>query len=236
MIIAAIETSTQAQSVAFVREGTVAASLSLPAVSTHGRELAAAVQSAAGDAGVSLRSITHFVVGSGPGSFTGLRVGLAYARGCALANGARVVLASSLRAMAYDADESDALVAVALDARRGEVWSAVYTRGPRPRVIVEPASRQPARFAEVLAELGGSGQIVGNGPAVYTAAFIGLDEAQWSRRVEALPHAEALARIAWNELTAGVALTGGELDYLRDADAALPAVAQSRTIPDASRG
>jgi tRNA threonylcarbamoyl adenosine modification protein YeaZ len=84
------------------------------------------------DAGVEFSDIGRIAVTVGPGSFTGVRVGVAAARGLALASGAATVGATSLAVMAHQADErlgsarSDRLLAVAVDARRGSVYLQLF--------------------------------------------------------------------------------------------------------------
>src|SRR6202034_1906825 len=74
--------------------------------------------------GTTVHQMECFAAASGPGSFTGVRVGLAAAKGLAEATGKRVVAVSNLRALA--AFGSAPLRATVIDARRGEVYAAVY--------------------------------------------------------------------------------------------------------------
>lgn len=81
-------------------------------------------------AGLSWREVERIAVGVGPGGFTGLRVGVASARGLAQSLGAELVGVSSLRALAAGAlDVGAAGVLAAIDARRGEMFVSAYTRG-----------------------------------------------------------------------------------------------------------
>ncbi|HTR51713.1 MAG TPA: tRNA (adenosine(37)-N6)-threonylcarbamoyltransferase complex dimerization subunit type 1 TsaB [Kofleriaceae bacterium] len=81
------------------------------------------------DAGVAPRELEAVAVGAGPGSFTGLRIGMATAKGIAFAAGRPLWVASSLAALAWRVREVDADVVVAvIDARRGEVYAGAYAR------------------------------------------------------------------------------------------------------------
>lgn len=80
--------------------------------------------------GLSLRDIDAFASASGPGSFTGVRVGLAAAKGLAEAAGRRVVAVSNLQALAWFGTR--ALRATVMDARRGQVYGAVYDAALEP--------------------------------------------------------------------------------------------------------
>jgi tRNA threonylcarbamoyladenosine biosynthesis protein TsaB len=104
-------------------------------------------------AGVRWSEIDRIAVGVGPGTFTGLRVGVATARGLAQALGAELVGVSSLTALAAGAVAAgveEPLLAV-IDARRGEVFAAAYEPdAPLPRELCEPRALAPAELAARL--------------------------------------------------------------------------------------
>ncbi|HEY3020200.1 MAG TPA: tRNA (adenosine(37)-N6)-threonylcarbamoyltransferase complex dimerization subunit type 1 TsaB [Solirubrobacteraceae bacterium] len=95
-------------------------------------------------------------VGTGPGSFTGLRIGVATARALAQATGAPVAGVSTLRALAALPDDAGAetLVLPVVDARRGEVFVAGWRGGEE---VFRPRAMTPAELVE-LAEAGGAGE------------------------------------------------------------------------------
>ena len=100
-------------------------------VVSHGAELPEAVAGLLGRAGLSIRELRAIAVGIGPGSFTGLRVGLSYAKGLKLATGCALLGIPSLDSLALAAlaETSIApgrLICPVLDARRGEVYAALY--------------------------------------------------------------------------------------------------------------
>lgn len=97
--------------------------------------------------GAKLADIDGYAAASGPGSFTGVRVGLTAAKGLAEAHGKRVVPVSNLRALAYAG--TGELRAPLIDARRGEIYGAVYDAQLRPLVdeVVAPFDR----FLELVA-------------------------------------------------------------------------------------
>ena len=113
----------------------------------------------------------------GPGSFTGLRVGLSFAKGIALANGARMVGVSTLEALACRAPSRFAFVAVVCDARRGETYAAGFRRADRSLERVDPdVALSPEHAAAwVAARLEGESAIViGDAPARYPESFEAL--------------------------------------------------------------
>ncbi|MGC2443711.1 tRNA (adenosine(37)-N6)-threonylcarbamoyltransferase complex dimerization subunit type 1 TsaB [Candidatus Binatus sp.] len=125
-----LDTSTSIASLALIARGKVAASLERSATS-HGAALPAAIDELVGAAGLSIHDVGAIAVGTGPGSFTGLRIGLSYAKGIAMASGCALVGIPSFDAMALSALErhntdEGRLVCVVVDARKGEVYAALY--------------------------------------------------------------------------------------------------------------
>jgi tRNA threonylcarbamoyladenosine biosynthesis protein TsaB len=125
-----IDTGGPRADLAVVAGGRVMAEASR-SVASHGAELPEAVATLLGLAGLSLREVKAIAIGIGPGSFTGLRVGLSYAKGLTLATGCALLGIPSLDtlALAALAESSSApgrLVCPVLDARRGEVYAALY--------------------------------------------------------------------------------------------------------------
>lgn len=98
---------------------------------SHNEELSTMVQGLLGQAGVSCEMLEALVCGAGPGSFTGLRIGLGFMKGLAVALRRPLELISSLKAAAYEfcAEKRGSLVCVMSDARRAECFCAVYQDG-----------------------------------------------------------------------------------------------------------
>jgi tRNA threonylcarbamoyladenosine biosynthesis protein TsaB len=124
-----LDTSTQIASLGVVAQGRVVGSIARPA-SSHGAELPAAVDELLSTAGLKLGDLDAIGVGIGPGSFTGLRIGISYAKGLAMASGCAIVGVPGFDAMALAALEGDnidpGLIAVVVDARKNEVYAALY--------------------------------------------------------------------------------------------------------------
>jgi tRNA threonylcarbamoyl adenosine modification protein YeaZ len=132
--VLAIDTSTSRTSVAIIEADTVIFSGFLDGATAHGPSLPALVQEA-----LAVSEVNEVVVGMGPGPFTGLRVGIAFAQSFALARDIPVRGVCSLDAIAAQINEKDFIVTV--DARRKEVYWARYTDGVR---VGEPAVNFPA--------------------------------------------------------------------------------------------
>jgi tRNA threonylcarbamoyladenosine biosynthesis protein TsaB len=136
----AIDTATSQAVVALERTGAPPAIASWPAGQRHGEELLAAIERLLAGAGVEPGALGGIVVGTGPGAFTGLRVGLATAKGLAHALGLPIVGIAT----------ATALLAPTAEAGAGHPRSLLLPAGPRDRVIVDadgvrllPAGAEP---------------------------------------------------------------------------------------------
>ena len=136
-ITLAIDTSTSRTSVAIIEDGSILWSGHRDGATEHGPALPSLVQE-----GIKGFAIDEVVVGMGPGPFTGLRVGIAFAQSFALARGIAVRGVCSLDAIAAQVNEKDFIVTV--DARRKEVYWARYKDGVR---VGEPAVSFPAEVS-----------------------------------------------------------------------------------------
>jgi tRNA threonylcarbamoyl adenosine modification protein YeaZ len=140
-----IDTSTSRTSVGIVQDGALIWSGFRDGATAHGPALPALVQEA-----ITARTIDEVVVGMGPGPFTGLRIGIAFARSFALARNIAVRGVCSLDAIAAQVDGKDFIVTV--DARRKEVYWARYKEGIR---VGEPSVSFPSTVtgSQVYADL-----------------------------------------------------------------------------------
>jgi len=135
-----LDTSTSTATLALIASGKVVASIARPATS-HGAALPGAVDEILRAAGLKIGELGAIAVGTGPGSFTGLRIGLSYVKGIAMATGCALVGIPSFDAMALAAlernnIEAGRLVCVVGDARKGEVYAALY------RVVADGLEKQ----------------------------------------------------------------------------------------------
>ena len=134
----------------------------------HSRELMPAVAGAMDDAGVGWEEIDAIAVGVGPGAFTGLRIGVSTARALAGARGLPLRPVSSLAALAAGIGD-EALALPLIDARRGELFGALYESGGR--LVTEPFAAKPERVAERAGrELAGA-LAVGDGSIRFRAVL-----------------------------------------------------------------
>ena len=132
----------------------------------HAARLLAAAEEALGAAGVGWEEVDRLAVGVGPGSFTGLRIGIATARALAQGRGLPLVGVSSLEALARGAEAP--LVLAVLDARRGEAFAAAWGEG---RSLLAPAALPPEALAERVRALPATPLAVGDGAIRFRGAL-----------------------------------------------------------------
>ena len=131
-ITVALDSSTSSSSAALMIDGVVREARSDQiegARPGHSSDLMALLEALLAEAGIAYASINTVAVGLGPGTFTGIRIGLSNAIGLSLATGASLVGVSSLRALADAALDHNPSVVAMTDARRGEVFAAAARSG-----------------------------------------------------------------------------------------------------------
>ena len=170
MNILALDTCVDACSVAVVDSERTLAWISEPMHRGHQERLAPMASEALAMAGLAPAALDRIAVTVGPGSFTGLRVGLAFAKGLALALDRPCIGIGTLEALALGAGEG--FVAACLDARRGRVYLQAFEEG---RAVMAPdvldIEVAAARIAELWA--GGPARLVGSGAPLIAAVLPG---------------------------------------------------------------
>ncbi len=208
--ILAIDTTTEFGSIALVSGGAVVRETLMHAAGGFGQILFDRIALTLAGAGWKLEEIDCFAAAAGPGSFTGVRVGLAAAKGLAEALGCPAVGISNLEAIAWHGTAP--LRAPVVDARRGQIYGAVYDAQLN---LVSPEVVSP--FPEWLAALpAGEIEVLSPDAAAFTSTLPGISEVP-----RAL--AGAIGRIAESRFIAGQALDPAALDanYVRRSDAEL---------------
>ena len=126
MKILGVDTATKSCSVAVIDEKSVISEYTVNHQDTHSKFLMGMIHEVLDSCHLTVKDIDGFAVTIGPGSFTGLRIGLSTIKGLALATAKPVVGVSSLETLAYQISGSDKLICPMLDARRNEVYTARY--------------------------------------------------------------------------------------------------------------
>ncbi len=170
MKIAAFDTSSGAGSIAIMDGDRLVAEIVSGSVGAHSEWLMQGFHRLMKDAGISVKDIGLFAVTVGPGSFTGLRIGVSAVKGLAWAAEKKVVAVSTLEALAMNLRYTDMRVCPMCDARKGEVYAALYSfSGGRLNAVVKESAITPAALFETLkgAAPGAPVAFLGNGVDVY---------------------------------------------------------------------
>lgn len=159
MVVLALDTTTRAGSCALARDGVVTIERSSDS-QEHASRLPRDLMMLLDEAAVALADVDVFAVATGPGSFTGLRIGIATMQGLAFAHAKPLIGVSSLDALAHVG--GGARTATWIDAWRGEVYAAMYEQGHMTR---GPSVVHPSHELDALR--GTATRFVGDGVAIY---------------------------------------------------------------------
>ena len=178
MKILALETSAKAVSAAVTEDGRVLASGYQDTGLTHSRTLMPIVEHIMKNAEITMAEISAVAVAVGPGSFTGIRIGVSAAKGLAFAASIPAVGVSTLAAMARNAAFADGLVVCAMDARRNQIYNALFEakNGALTRLTPDRA----IGLDELSQELRGDSRpkiVVGDGGRLCAEALAAADVA-----------------------------------------------------------
>ena len=240
MRVLALDTTTRSLSAAVVEDDRVVAERTCDAARTHAEQLPSSLVALLADAGIEIAAIDVFAVAAGPGSFTGLRIGIATAQGFALVLKRKVVAVSVLDALAHAAAGEDvatgAIVASWIDAHRRDVFTALYRIEEGPRFSGERLTLLEAAAVgdpgEALSRWTVAGYapdlVVGSGAVLYSGI---VGERLPAARIVAPPAlAPVIGRLASVRARQGDAVdpAGVQPVYVRRPDAE---IARDRTEP-----
>jgi tRNA threonylcarbamoyladenosine biosynthesis protein TsaB len=197
MIVLGIETSTPQSSVTLGSERGILAGASLSG-RTHQETVLPALESLLRWSGLDLARVSGVAVGVGPGLFTGLRVGVQTAKTLAQVLNAPIVGLNSLDVLAYGVRHTDKLIAAVIDARRGEVFFALYRAVPGGIVLASDYRVAPP--GHLIAELEALGEdvlVVGDGAILYRKEIEELGgKVELASPMRAHPEASALVELS----------------------------------------
>lgn len=174
MVTLALDTSHPVGSVAVARDGVLLGAEQFREPASHLVALGHSVDHLLGAAGLAASQLDRLAVVTGPGSFTGLRIGLSFAKGLHAATGVPLLSIDALRLLALPWLSTAARVCAMIDARRGEVYAAIYERAPEDdmaadpsaaKEVIAPCAISPAAWLASLA--GPPGVFVGTGAVAH---------------------------------------------------------------------
>ncbi len=166
MKILGIESSSLVASVALVTDDEVTAEYTVNFKKTHSQTLLPMIDEVVRMLGLDLSKLDAIAVSGGPGSFTGLRIGSATAKGLGLALDKPLIHVPTLDAMAYNLYGADALICPMMDARRKQVYTGLYRCSQKLETVKEPCCILADQLAKELNERGERVIFLGDGVPV----------------------------------------------------------------------
>ncbi len=212
MLLLALDTSTPVISVAISKQGKTVACLAYDRGRSNTAHLLSAIDTVLAHAALTIKDCDAVACAVGPGSFTGLRVGVATAQGLAEGCGLKVVGVPTLEAYAHELSGVEGLICPIIDARKQELYVAGYRweAGALGEVWSAKAMR-PEQLSELIEERGAL--LCGDGAAVYRsqlAAALG-ERAAFGPTDLALSNASRVARLGAERLAQGEAVEASAL-------------------------
>lgn len=245
MLVLALDTTTRAGSLALARDDRLLEAWSGDPGLTHAARLPGDILDILRRHGLGLADVDLYGVAAGPGSFTGLRIGIATVQGLAFAHGRPVVGVSALEALTWAAVQRgavpDGLVAAWMDARREEVFASLSDASDRePRALAGPEVARPGAVLERWGGLLEDRPVVwiGDGALAYRGTIEGAARGRaWTLVPEVPKLAPAIASIARRRAIEGAATPphGVRPLYVRRPDAELAREERRRRPAAAAR-
>lgn len=172
MLILAFESSAKAASVALCREGEFIAQYTQCTSLTHSRTLLPMAEDMLKNTGISLSGVDAFACAHGPGSFTGIRIGVSTVKGLAWALNKPCIGVSTLEAMAWNGVSAGGYICPVMDARRSQVYNAIFEI--QNGVPVRITDDRPISLQELLLEVQALSHpvfLTGDGSEITAKAF-----------------------------------------------------------------
>ena len=172
MLILALESSAKAASVALVRDGRLLGQSTQISALTHSRTLLPMAEDLLKNCELTTGDVDLFAVAHGPGSFTGIRIGVSTVKGLAWATDKPCVGVSTLEALAWHGLAAGGIACPVMDARRSQVYNALFEiRGGKPVRLCEDRAIALEQLADELAGKNTPVFLLGDGAAL-TAGFL----------------------------------------------------------------
>lgn len=200
MLTLGLDTSTVRGSVALGRDGVILGERTLSVRATHSETVLPAIDELLSEAGLAGADLDAVVVGAGPGSFTGVRIAAALARGICFPLGTGLLAYSSLAAIAMEAAADGGRVCALLDARKDQVYAAGYECGESLETVFAPRA---SSIDELAADLSLEDWTVTGVISPRQRERLGEAGARFYSDRDIHPGAAALIRLSWIDPAAG---------------------------------
>ncbi len=181
MKILALDSSGLVASVAVVEDDVTVAEYTLNHKKTHSQTLLPMLDEVRRMTELDLNSIDAIAIASGPGSFTGLRIGAATAKGLGLALNLPIIPVPTVDSLAYNLYGNEKLICPLMDARRNQVYTGLYTFKSDMFVIIEPqCAVDIADIIDQINEIGREVVFLGDGVCVYQETIAKLTKVAYN--------------------------------------------------------
>jgi tRNA threonylcarbamoyladenosine biosynthesis protein TsaB len=199
-----IDTATMMGSIGLIDDEGVIAEYSLNIRATHSERLMPAIDRLLKDSGIMAKDIDGFAVSIGPGSFTGLRIGLATVKGFAMGCNKPVAAVSTLEALAFNLAYAEYLICPILDARKNEVYTALFKsdrKGGMKRIVQD----RVATINTVLTECDTDAIFLGDAVELYKGMILDIlkNRAHFAPKNKNMPSGVSVAELGLKRLRDG---------------------------------
>ncbi len=207
MNILGVESSAVSAGAALMRDGKIVAESYLNSGLTHSETLLPQIDEVLKKSKIDVSEIDLFAVSDGPGSFTGLRIGVGTIKGLAMAQGKPCAGVSPLMSLAYNVSVFDGLICPIMDARRAEVYNALYRF--ENGILKEVCAERAIPVEELCSEISEKTIFVGDGVPVYKEkitqllgdkAYFAPENLCYERASGIVMAAQSLERVSADEL------------------------------------
>lgn len=220
MIFLGIDSSNTAATVAVATENKIVSEITVDNKLTHSIKLMPIVERVLEEAEIKASDIDVFAVSTGPGSFTGLRIGVATAKALAYAVDKKIVGVSSLEVLANNLNYFDGMVIPIMDARNKRVFGGIYSNG---KAVVEDSAFELDELLELADKYSEKLIFVGNGVNEYREIIVEKlgDRAQFASIKDNFSRASSVCELAIKKAEKGEFDSVSDLtpNYLRDSQA-----------------
>ena len=226
MLILAVDSTAKTAAAALVRDGESVGSVTLDAGNMHSETLLPAVEFLLSSACLNIDNIDVFACATGPGSFTGVRIGTAAVKGLAFGRGSVCAAVDVLDAIAENLADTDCIACPVMDARRGQVYTAVYEcRGVDVKKLTDDMAISADELGGVIAAINTELPVMFAGDGydiVYPKLSARLPNVRETPRILRGHSAVSVARAAMRDIECGKDLVDAETlspIYLRPSQA-----------------
>ncbi len=235
MIVLGIDSSTQVNTIALIDQGKLLAETIMNTRKNHSQRLMPMIDMILNEAGINIANIDGVAVSSGPGSFTGLRIGMTTAKAIAWSLNKPVVGVPSLDGIAYNAGGVSGIICPILNARRSEVYTALYTFNKGElQLLSDYLAIEPVQLIKKLHKMDGNITLLGDAIEEFASVFkenLG-ERLTIPPSANRLPRASQIAYLGWKRLRKGETDNAINLSplYIRKSEAELNLEQRKRSI------